>query len=192
MALNPPLDNGKPNACPFKFLFAVQSLKSSKQFICISNVKPDPVVFDIIDILFLVFTATNFNNRLISGPHELDCIGNEIKKDLVNQSRISSGRWKGFNVYLYLPFRSKGINFSKNFPCQPSHVYLYCLDLLATYPGKDEKVIYEFTHLLCVFQNYIQQTFAFLIKFIHIIFQKHTRETNNSSQGCPQVMRNRI
>src|SRR4030043_1145617 len=96
--MNYTLHNGEPYACSFKFFSAVQSLKSTKQFICILHIKSYAVVFYIKDIFFSYIFASNLNNCILSLFCEFHGIVQKIKKDQANHSSIASSHRKGFDV----------------------------------------------------------------------------------------------
>jgi hypothetical protein len=48
MALNDPVDNRKPDARPLVFIMAVGALEDAKEFVVISHVEPNAIIFDIV------------------------------------------------------------------------------------------------------------------------------------------------
>ncbi len=74
MALDDALDNGQTHAGAFVALAAVQALKRAEQIAAITLVKPNPVVFDIVEVLFAFGPPTYFNGSMLFGFSELNGI----------------------------------------------------------------------------------------------------------------------
>src|SRR5712692_2899727 len=88
VAVDDTLHNGQAHARAFVFFGAVQALKHAEEFTNVLHIKAHTVVLDKIDALPFVLPAANGDQRHFALTGELEGVGEQVDKNLLEQARI--------------------------------------------------------------------------------------------------------
>src|SRR5688572_15871767 len=86
MPFNDALYNGKPDASAFKLSAAVKTLEDAEKLFRVLHVETRPVVANEIHCLSILFEGTHFDDSLWLSPRKLECIGEKIDENLLEES----------------------------------------------------------------------------------------------------------
>ena len=89
MLANDALHGDQAYARAFKFIRAVQPLKNSKQLVNVFHAEADAVVSHHENRLPVFFFVTDFDDGAGAGASELEGVGQQVLKHLLDQNRIA-------------------------------------------------------------------------------------------------------
>ena len=87
--MDDPLHDRQTDSGPFVLLGAVQTLEHAKEFVYICHIEAHAVISNKIYGLSLLFATADGNHGDLASVGEFDRIGQQIDKDLLEQSWIS-------------------------------------------------------------------------------------------------------
>src|SRR2546422_1927634 len=88
VAMDDALHNRQAHARPFILFGAVQALEHAEELANVLHMKAHTIVLDEIDALAPYLAAADFDHRDLPLARELERVGEQVDKDLLEQSRI--------------------------------------------------------------------------------------------------------
>jgi hypothetical protein len=98
MLANDELHRGQADPRAFEILVPVQALKDAKEFVFVLHVETHAIVTNEEDSLSLLLKISDLNNGALARTGELERIGNQVLKNLLNQNGIALGGGKVRNL----------------------------------------------------------------------------------------------
>ena len=103
MLVNDALHCGQANARAFEILDPMQALEDAEQFVAVLHVKADAVVGNGDDRLSVFLPVTDFDDGAVPAAGELEGVGDQVLKNLLDQDGIAGRRRQVGNLPLHHP-----------------------------------------------------------------------------------------
>src|SRR2546422_4507692 len=192
MPVNDALHNRETDSCSFIVLGAMEPLEDSKEFPHVLHVEPDSVVFYDIHRLATVRLGAYFDARLFSRARELQGVGEEVGKDLLQERWVRLAHREIINRDVNRPALTVALQVRDDLLHQVGRMHWLPVHGLTAEACEGEKIVDQMAHLLGVFTDQAQVALRFVRKQWREIFDHQSREAVHGPQRGAEIMRDRV
>src|SRR2546425_11250048 len=192
MPVNDALHNRETDSRSFVLLGAMEPLEDSKEFPHILHVEADSVVFDDIHGLAIVRLGAHFNARLFSRARELEGVGEEVGKDLLQERGVRLAHRQIINRDLDRAALTVTLQVLHDLLHQVGGMHGLPVYGLTAETCEGEQIVDQTAHLLRIFPDQVQVALRLVRKQWREVFDHQSREAVHRPQRGAEIMCDRV